>query len=443
MSSIVILALMVLLATVALVTWPTADDYCNRVLVDQGGVVGALRWLFFEWSGRIITGAALYLTFALVDLPELRWVSVALVGLFALAALLAASLVSVEDRALRWPLSAFVFAALVVGLYQLLGQSVFWLTGGIVYMVPLVLALHWLLSVRRIMHGTLPNGGMAYGFLLGVVVGNSIELVLPIVICYVALVVPGQWKSLSSMARHALVWRVSGVALGASVLIAAPGNYARAQVTPDSFKFEPQYLAGQYLTMLHEIAAKAAPMLAIIGTVAIASLFAVNRVRGTAQQKPSPLREASALAIGALASIVPVLAAPAQFAPRNGIYLLVFALVAALLPLVACAQYAHWCRASARALVGLAAVGTVIASVPLVADARLSNSFRERLLARDRALRQMPQSNQVDATVAPMGFPVPRTLHFVEVDADHKQWNNVCMAKYYGLRSIALDATGK
>src|SRR5258705_5118382 len=152
-STAVALALMIALATVALATWPTADDYCNSVLVGADGVAGALRWLFFEWSGRLVTGVPLYLAFSLVDIPALRWVSLALVCLFALAAWLIASFLAIEDQAFRWPLSAFVFAALAVGLYPLLGQAVFWSTGGIVYMVPLVLTLAWLLSVRPMLHG--------------------------------------------------------------------------------------------------------------------------------------------------------------------------------------------------------------------------------------------------------------------------------------------------
>src|SRR5439155_4469346 len=222
-SSTIALVLMVMLARVALATWPTGDDYCNRVLVDDNGVAGALRWLFFEWSGRLISSAALYSTFALVDLPALRWVSFALACLFALAAWLIASLVALEDRALRWPLWAFVLAALAVGLYPLLGQTVFWATGGIVYMLPLVLTLVWLVPVRRIVHGGLPRGGTAYGFVLGLVVGNSIELVLPILAAYVALVVPSRWENLSATARRALGFRVAGMIVGALVLVAAPG----------------------------------------------------------------------------------------------------------------------------------------------------------------------------------------------------------------------------
>ena len=442
-SSAVALALMVVLAKVALATWPTADDYCNSVLVGDKGIAGALRWLFFEWSGRLASGVPLYLAFALVDIPALRWISLALACLFALAAWLIASFLAIEDRDFRWPLSAFVFAALALGLYRLLGQAVFWSTGGIVYIVPLVLTLVWLVPVRRMLRGALPRGGPAYGFVLGLVVGNSIELVLPIVAAYVALVVPNRWQTLSAITRRALGFRVGGLIAGAAVLLAAPGNYARAKVTPDSFRFEPQYVVTQYLHMLDEIAMRAWPMVAIIGALAVASLLIANRLRGApaAHESPSAMREAGALAIGAFASIVPVLAAPAQFAPRNGIYLLVFAFVAALVPLAAYAQQSRWRRFVSVSFVGLAAAGTVIVSASLVADARLSEAFRERLLARDRTLRQMAHDNPIDATVPPIGLTVPRTLHFVEVDADRKQWNNVCTAKYYGLRSIALDPT--
>ena len=146
------------------------------------------------------------------------------------------------------------------------------------------------------------------------------------------------------------------------------------------------------------------------------------------------------MAIGALASIVPLLAAPPQFAPRNGFYLLIFALIAALVPLVAYARHARWRPLAAPALIVLAAMGAAIISVPLLADAAQSAAFRERQLARDRMLRELPSGNATDAIVPPIGiWPVPRTLHFVEVEPDRTQWNNRCTAKYYGLRSIALE----
>ena len=152
-SFVIIIALLAILAAVGFASWPTADDYCNRVMVGERGVGGALEWLFFEWSGRLASGAPLYTMFALVDLPALHWVSAGLACLLAIAGCQIGSLVAGDDLPLRWPLCAFAFAALTLGLYQLLGQAVLWSTGGIVYMVPLVLALLWLASVRRLLQG--------------------------------------------------------------------------------------------------------------------------------------------------------------------------------------------------------------------------------------------------------------------------------------------------
>jgi Family of unknown function (DUF6056) len=244
-SGAIMLALFLVLASVALASWPTADDYCSRVLVAERGVSGALHWLFFEWSGRLVTGIPLYLIFASVDLPSLRWISVALVCLFVVAAYQVGSLVAGEDLPLRWPLSAFALAAFSLGLYRLIGQTVLWATGGIVYALPLVLALLWLTAARRLLRGGESSSGNLYGFALGVLVGDSIELVLPIIGAYIVLVAPSRWNKLSPSARRALGWLIAGVVVGAAVLIAAPGNYGRVRFTPGSFRVDPIYLAGE------------------------------------------------------------------------------------------------------------------------------------------------------------------------------------------------------
>ena len=441
LTSIVIVgALVLVLASVALATWPTADDYCNRVLVDEHGVGGALRWLFDRWSGRLVTSTLLYAAFASIDLPSLRWVSLAVCVLFAIAAYLMSMLVAPNDRGLRWPLCALVLASLVLGLYRILGQTVFWMTGGIVYMVPLVLTLLWLVGVRRIFLRQPPRGANVAGFALGIVVGNSIELVLPIIGVYVLSMAAQRWRTLTVEARHAIAARVAGVVVGALVLVSAPGNYARAKVTPDSFRIDPAYLAGEYARMLSEIASRAWPMVAIVVVLAALSIVGamVHRRHATTDSRPSPWLESFAFAFGSFASIAPVLAAPIQFAPRNGLYVFVFLLVAALIPFVASIEHTRRRTPAIATIVAGAAAAAIYASMPLVDDAQASAEFRDRQMARDLALRQLPHAENVDAVVDPFGLSVPRTLHFIELDADRTQWNNVCTAKYYGLRSIAL-----
>ena len=95
-------------------------------------------------------------------------------------------------------------------------------------------------------------------------------------------------------------------------------------------------------------------------------------------------------------------------------------------------------RFMAPALLVLGSVGTVAAGMPLIDDARQGDAVRGRLLARDLTLRNMLHPGEVDATVGRVGLAVPRTLHYIDVAPDRREWNNVCTAKYYGLRSIAL-----
>src|SRR5262249_52672102 len=149
-------------------------------------------------------------------------------------------------------------------------------------------------------------------------------------------------------------------------------------------------------------------------------------------------RESAAFALGAFASIAPVLVAPVQFAPRNALYLFVFALVGVLIPITASIGRSRRRGFALIGIVVLAALGAVCAAEPLVEDAQASAEFRDRQIARDRTLKQLPQPEKIDAVVEAFGLTVPRTLHFIELDADRTQWNNVCTAKYYGLHSIAL-----
>jgi hypothetical protein len=134
-----------------------------------------------------------------------------------------------------------------------------------------------------------------------------------------------------------------------------------------------------------------------------------------------------------------VLAAPPQFAHRNGLYLLVFLLVAALLPLAGVARSETGRRVLPMAFALLALAGAVVALAQLVPDAGLARAIRDRQVERDARLRDVARSRDQDATVARIGLRVPDTLHYVDVGTDREQWNNVCTAKYYGLRSIALD----
>jgi hypothetical protein len=132
---------------------------------------------------------------------------------------------------------------------------------------------------------------------------------------------------------------------------------------------------------------------------------------------------------------VPVLAAPAQFAPRNGLYLLVALLASALLLLMPVLRAAG--AAARNTAVLLAFAAAIAIAVQLGADYRLASARRHEQLARDAALRAGERFTE--RVVGPIRAPAPLTVHAVDISSDPGQIVNWCVAVYYGLRSIRLD----
>jgi hypothetical protein len=442
----VALALAVVLAFLGAAIWPAADDFCSRMFVDSDGVKGALEWLWGNWSGRLATSAVLYSLLALLPMEQLRWVSVVL-GL--LLPVLAWQMATFWKPAahLRLPLFAVILAVLCWGLYPLMGQTVFWFTGGIVYLLPLILLLHWLGSVRTLLaegEGTPRNA--IYWFVLSVFVGNSIELVWPVLFAYLVLNLPRAWRTLLPPVRRAIVWRTGGLLLGAALLLASPGNYRRARVLPGSFEFDWSYLADRYVTMLQQSLLNAILLWGgLLALLIVAGLLgALLRDRGG----PIPANEYRAreewraigsFVAGALLSLTPVLPVPAFYTPRNALYLDVFLLLAGIGVAVRLLWQPAAASASAWATSTLAVLALLIAGLGaprLYRDIDPARTLRTELQARDSFLQDAHARGVRNVKLPAVKAAAPSTVHFVDFFEDPKEWLNWCSARYYKLDSI-------
>ena len=434
-----------LLVALGIVTWFAADDYCNWMHLDERGIAGAMRWLYFEWSGRLATGFAMFLTLALVDLPRLHWVSALCgAGLLVVAGLLA-RLAGAADA--RWPVRMFALAALSLGLYPLLGQTVFWTTGALVYLLPLILLLVWIIDTRRLLHGATAAGPVA-GFAMSALLGNAIELLWPIVLIYVGFMGMRERAAMTGDRWRALGVRMAGFLLGGALLATAPGNLRRAEATPESFRHDPGYLFAQGRMIAAEVVANGqAVMLLLVATMVLAVV-----VRLALQGRlPAPVATSDRVGIfescvligGGIASLTPMLLVPAQFAPRNAFYLYVLVLLAATAlyaDAIRTARAARGGRAVIALVIGAGLAATAAASAQLAPDLAFAQSLRERLVLRDRALREAASRQETDVVVPAFRQAVPRTLHYVEIFPDPGAWLNRCVARYYRLDSVRVQA---
>ncbi|HZP87571.1 MAG TPA: DUF6056 family protein, partial [Burkholderiales bacterium] len=397
--------------------WPSADDFCNTVLVRNGGISGAMHWLYTQWSGRVFTGIVMYTTFALVDIPLLHVVSAVLAAMLVLAAWQMSRFANEHGRASA-PLFAFALAVLVLGGYPLLGQTVYWPTGGIVYLVPLILLLHWLHGIRRLIDDEALARANPYWFVVSAALGNSIELVLPVALAYLAIVAFPRWPRLTRAGRAGLLARTAGLAVGIAVLVTAPGNFLRGDATPGSFELDPALLVHEYGRLLATTLRSGALVVAIAAAMAVAALILRLALRTRAAATPSRNAEAVALAIGAFASLLPVLAAPAQYSPRNGLYLLVCLLLAGMLVLVPQLQREPRIQAIGMGVLAVVAlVGAFAGTHRLVQDDELASMRRAQQLARHASLHD-PARRGTDVVLEPIRPYPPATLHAIDVTSD-------------------------
>lgn len=421
----------------ALQVAPSTDDFCNRLIATSQSLPAAVLEAYGDWTGRVVTTTVLYATLAAFDLFGLAPVGVALAMLFVIAALQVATLATVGSGASRMPAAAFALAAMMIGLYPLTGQTVFWVTGGIVYTVPLVLVLAWLIFMRRLFVGGDRGFGALAGFAFGVIVGNAIELVVPLALVYGGSMAWLKRAELPAGVQRVALWRLGGVVVGALILGFAPGNLKRAAATAGSLGADPSVLGTELLRMVSTTFDVGGPMLAGVVIVACVGAWAV-RSRAFDDSERASRRTATeplVFVAGAIASLLPVLLAPAQFTPRNLTFALMALLAAALV--FAIPPLARL-RATPLVLAAIALAGAVGAAMVYGRNIEEARAIRASLLDQDRRLREAARAGLRDVVVPPVRIVPPPTVHFIELAADASRWDNRCVARYYRLASVRI-----
>jgi Family of unknown function (DUF6056) len=230
------LALTVVLSAYAFRGWfarYTADDYCTAGIERAAGFLQAQAYWYESWSGRftyyIVSGLVEYAGTGIVQvLPGAALIAFVGVGAWALMPVAAAQ---------RWPVpiltTSVLSAALVVACLQgapNLEQALYWQTGMLTYLLPLVLltfAAGWL--VRRIRGVGSPSrldvaGNAALLFAIAGLSETTLAVqltLLPLGALFALLLPPGR-------RRPALVLLTTGWAatiIAAVIFVAAPGNY--------------------------------------------------------------------------------------------------------------------------------------------------------------------------------------------------------------------------
>lgn len=425
-------------------TWPVADDYCNIVSVDRRGVFGALADLWFQWSGRLGSSLVLYGLFGLIPFGLLHWAS-ALAGASVLVlAGLILRLTGPWAPPMRWPALLVILQLLVFCAFALLGQTVFWVTGWVVYHVALLYFVGWLCFLSRDMKqaGNPSVAATALRFGAAIVAGNLMELLwMPAIACLLSL-----WRRAGPArpldASHPLLPSILGWGVGACILAAAPGNYARAGATAGSFSIDMADKVLTYGAMLQTAFLSGHGwMLSLILVLALIALC-VPGVPGRAQfvtRRDGP--SARALLVGGLLSVAPMLAVPGQIAPRNGYFLVVFVVAAGVAAWREVLSGAHSANNAGRVLLIVAVLGTCLLTPVLGQALDRQRDAYAMLEARHEHMLSAAAGASGVVSVAPVDYQrIPGTVHFMELAVTPEGYPNTCVASVLGLPGVVLSA---
>ena len=437
-----------------------ADDYCWAGLLRTDGFVNSQIAWYTTYSPR-------YAFTFLVNVVELAGPAIVpLLPTVAIGTALAVCTWTLAQIGLR-AVPAFVLAELLV-LATLqtapdLGQSLYWQTGMLTYLLPLILCAFLIGWVARAVRGrrlspwsiavpaivTFVGGGLSETYLIPQNVGLTLALIVSLGLT--------RGTPRRVLAAH-LVAALAGGLLALLAIILAPATAARVGGTPAdlwlAISAAIATAAYQVLRLVRYFAPTLLLCLALPGVLAVLCprVDGQENALGDLASAQWPIGWTAFWAVTAAAAItVPFCYFPSFYAQNGNPPARSLIVPGAIM--IGYALFVGFCvaRYVQRGLMGLPGVSPVVATgvvslvlvvVPLgVALASLPERAEAAVYAaqwdaEDEHIRALRDAGQTDLTVPRL----PTSLGENFVGPDRRDWFNGCVARYYGVSTIASSA---
>jgi hypothetical protein len=434
-----------------------ADDFCTAGQVQAAGFLIAQARLYSGWSGRFSA------TFLITLLEVVGAVVVPLLPALALAGWAGAATWTVRQVAAAFGRQLTGLAALAVALVLVfatlqttadVAQDLFWQTGIVTYLWPLVLATVFVGWLVRYGGGRVTATGLVVSFVLALAAGGTSETFAASQVGAIGIAIAGAVLGGARPRRGALLALLGAGLLGALLALAivalAPGNEVRQEsgsrtplaiALPQAIEFTQGWLR---LTFARP---HAAALLLVVGVPA--GLGAAS-----ARQKSTWL-----VAIGlVVATLLVILACmlPAYYAlgtnpPGRAQIVPEYVLMCSLVVLgwlagtVAARWLTDWAKqramrwAAIAGLLVLLALGPLFTAGQVVQQIQTARDYAGKWDQLDGEVRAERERGVQDVTVRPLpSTGAVQNLEFI--GPNRADWFNECVARYYGVRSIGTEA---
>jgi uncharacterized protein DUF6056 len=446
------------LLSFAIVGWFSryaADDYCTASQVVMAGLIQAQSRLYVNWSGRF--SATLFNT--LLEVVGVR--AVPLLPALALVAWLAATAWAVHQLVapFGWRLSRLASAALGALLIWAtldttadLPQVMFWQTGLVTYLLPLILASLFVGWVARPRMGWI---GPTVAFVLAFVAGGTSETFaaaqLTALTCAVAVALVARGRG-----PAVLLAGLVGAVLALVVVALAPGNEVRQEPTartpllialPEALEFTLGWLR---LTFARPHALALALLFALPALVAALTPRS-SPSRSTGRALPMSMVLGGALTV--FACILPAFYALNTNPPGRAQLIPEFVVMSfvgmfgwcvgarATLEIRQAVQRREVAVAGLLTALVLLALGPVLSARRTLVDLGAARAYAAQWDRLDGEIRADQASGLQSVSVPPL--PSTGSVQNLDwVGPDPKDWFNQCVAGYYGVSSIAANRDG-
>lgn len=423
------------LLTVNLLTPPIGDDYdYGYLLTFRDDIVsGTRRYIAYAYStytGRVFTALSYVAFFNLLNKT-----SIALVN--SSAYMLTVWLLHLIIRGKREN-SICLFVGINLSLWVFvpeLGQDIFWTSGVVNYLLPMLPILGMMLIYRRSYDSSSVNDGTlkcVLTALLGVISGWQLEnssITVPVVIlAYICL-----WKLKGSKVPK---WAWSGLAgsvLGYILLVVAPGNFHRADLETQSVS----------LLLPFKFAVITYYWIMFAGVLTAVFVFGIIKCR---KSSPGAIREGSVFFAAALVSAYCMIAAPSS--PERTWFITVSLMTAAagivMQDAFAPEEVSREARivfcAAALIILGTMAADTILATYDI----------HQQFVQREERIMTAKQNGKtvISVPVYKLKYPLKANryalygLYDVEPGRNSPNSFNESVARYYGVEAI-IGTTGE
>lgn len=423
---------------------PYADDWGRLLDIRDHSFLSNIASRYMEWCGRL-----LYLALDQVALRfQLFWGIANGLAVVALVILTFAVAMGRWPRIVRRDLQvvAVVLAAYWFAL-PVIGQTFFWRSAAPIYLWPAWLMLLFVFPYRRWISTGAATAGFKHWrraapslglFVLGFVVGSSQEQVIAALCLLFVVFVVTVWQRGLRNVPAALVAGVIGAALGAAVLVFAPGNEVRLVATGTLSLTLFERTRGFAFYVKDIFVRWLPPFIPWL----LCFLVAAVPMRQTGRSERDNAARPRAWWIWGLTAVATL--APFVYTPVNGPERTFF-FVPVLLTVSVLSLAADGTR---RALDRLPAAATSIAIAGLMLCMLVATAGGiQRATLDSKALRERAQFVSAqkahgieDVVVPPMKVWENRLVMFRDLTSDPNWHENARMAKWYGVHSIVVDS---